>query len=45
MAVMIAGAGHDADHDGFTNQFHVQTEHRLAILYNGELATGESSSK
>lgn len=32
--LMVAAAGHDLGHEGLNNQFLVETNHRLALVYN-----------
>ncbi|MGQ3164854.1 MAG: hypothetical protein ACT6T3_21775 [Agrobacterium sp.] len=34
LACLLAGAAHDLQHSGLTNDFLVATEHPLALLYN-----------
>jgi cAMP-specific phosphodiesterase 4 len=36
MAAIFASAIHDVDHPGFTNQYLINTQNELAIMYNGE---------
>jgi cAMP-specific phosphodiesterase 4 len=36
LSLCIAAAVHDIDHPGFNNNFLVQTQHPLALLYNDQ---------
>ncbi|RCN43080.1 3'5'-cyclic nucleotide phosphodiesterase [Ancylostoma caninum] len=36
MAAIFAGAIHDVDHPGFTNQYLINSNNELAIMYNDE---------
>lgn len=36
MAAIIAAAIHDVDHPGYTNQYLINTNSELAIMYNDE---------